>query len=138
MVVETCEMQDTFWRKKCSDLCGLMWILLRTRLAMEIILECHLWWWRVKSQSHIHCETTLCTERTHSLQLGDIEYRSSFVLPRSVILERCYFSWTWEIYFSSEPYFSSLIRENNSYLPERDWGNCIVLWCTVWNVFLLL
>lgn len=40
-----------------------------------------------------------------------------------------YFSWTWEIYFPSEPYFSSLIRENNSYLPERDWGNCTVMYC---------
>lgn len=84
----------------------------------------------VKSQSHTHCETNHTVYRRNTqFATGVIWSRSSFVPLALWSWKDAYFSWTWEIYFPSEPYFSSLIRENNSYLPERDWGNCTVMYC---------
>lgn len=106
-----------------------MWILLRTMLAMEIILECHLWWWWVKSVSYTLWNQPHCVQKEHTA-CNWVIWRTGPALHSLALWswKDAYFSWTWEIYFPSEPYFSSLIRE---IIPIylRGTENCTVMYC---------
>lgn len=92
-------------------------------------LECHLWWWSIKSGYHTYCKTRACRERTCDLQLGDLGYNSSSALTNFVILEQ-YFFWTLKINFLWTIF---IISNMGKIIPIylRGSGGTNVLYCTV-------